>query len=559
LFRILSAVMNTNAIPSHLTAEAFWELVGREETGVVDFKEQLPKPGRLQEPCVAFANHRGGIVVVGVSNRRPHVVVGTAWNQDAEERVQEAVRATQPPLSIEVHPLLVAEERVVILRVLAVPHGWVQTSDGRVLVRSGPTNRALMGMELLRFLRERSSEPVEDEIARGAAIADLDRAIVRKYLRARLPGNRNDVSTALRDLGWTDARGRVRLATVLVFGREPQRDNRRFGIDVLRFEGTHGTAPTLRRRMELRGAIPTLVELADRAIYEEMRRDAVVRGLVREEVPEFPPVVVREALLNAVAHRDYSARGAAVQVRLYDDALEIESPGTLPGYVTIETLRESQYSRNERIMDALHRLGLVEEAGQGIDRMFTEMEDALLDPPEFEEREASFVVRLKGTTLFTADDRLWAAQFASMELPPDAKMALVYVRRNGTIQNEDLRKLRGLDRDSSRAVLQNLVARGLLERTGERRGSRYVLGAVALKVREISSNQQLQVVLKHARRQGTIVNADVRGLLDVDDAAARKLLSELVASGLLEPVGERRGRRYLPTSRENEAARTAGT
>jgi ATP-dependent DNA helicase RecG len=544
--------MESRPIPSRLSREAFWELVGKEETGIVDFKEQLPKPGRLQDPCVAFANHRGGMVVVGVSKRRPHTILGTRWDQESEERVQETVRATQPPMNIEVCASSVDGVRVAILRVPPAQHGWVQTSDGRVLVRSGPTNRALMGMELLRFLRERSAEPVEDELVAGATIGDLDRAIVRRYLESRLPNRKGSIAAALRDLGWTDAKGRVRLAAVLVFGRLPQRNNRRFGIDIFRFEGSLGGPAVLRRREELRGPIPVMVEDADRAIYEEMRRDAVVRGLVREEVPEYPPIVVREALLNAVAHRDYSARGSAVQVRMYDDALEIESPGTLPGYVTIETLRESQYSRNERVMDALHRLGLVEEAGQGIDRMFTEMEDALLDPPEFQEREASFVVRLKGTTLFTADDRMWIGQFSPLELSPASKMALVYVRRHASIQNEDLRKLRGLDRDASRAVLQDLVTRGLLERIGERRGSRYVLGPVARKAQSIGSNQRLRVILNHARRQGVIVNSDVRGLLDVDRPTARRLLHELVAHGLLEPVGEGRGRRYVPAAREDD-------
>lgn len=540
--------MESWPLPPKLSSEAFWALVGREETGLVDFKEQLPKPGRLQDPCVAFANHRGGMVVVGVSKRRPHAVLGTRWDQESEERVQEAVRATQPPLNIEVSTSSVEGVRVAILRVPPAQHGWVQTSDGRVLVRSGPTNRALIGMELLRFLRARSTEPVEDERVTGATVEDLDRAILRRYLRARLPAHKGTVAAALRDLGWTDAKGHVRLAALLVFGKLPQRDNRRFGIDILRFEGSLGATAVLRSRDELRGPIPVLVEDADRAIYEEMRRDAVVRGLVREEMPEYPPIVVREALLNAVAHRDYSARGSAVQVRMYDDALEIESPGTLPGYVTIETLRESQYSRNERVMDALHRLGLVEEAGQGIDRMFTEMEDALLDPPEFEEREASFVVRLRGTTLFTAEDRVWVGQFSTLDLSSAAKMALVYVRRHGSIQNEDLRKLRGLDRDASRGVLQDLVTRGLLERIGERRGSRYVLGAVARKAQSLSSNQQLRIILSHARRQGVIVNADVRGLLDVDRPTARRLLYDLVAQGLLDPVGERRGRRYVPAA-----------
>lgn len=111
-----------------------------------------------------------------------------------------------------------------------------------------------------------------------------------------------------------------------------------------RFEGSVDGGARLRDRQEIVGPLPTLVTQADRQLYNVMRRDAVVRGLVREEVPEYRPIALREALVNAVGHRDYSLRGAAVEVRLYDDAIEVESPGTLAGYVTVENLREAQYS-----------------------------------------------------------------------------------------------------------------------------------------------------------------------------------------------------------------------
>jgi ATP-dependent DNA helicase RecG len=393
---------------------------------------------------------------------------------------------------------------------------------------------------------------VEDEVVRDASVADLDRRLVRRYLAARLPDRGVRVAAALRDLGWVDSRERPRLAAMLMFGRRPQRDNRRFGVDLLRFAGARGRAPALRERIELHGPIPLLVEQAQRTIDDRLRSDAVVRGLVREELPAYPPVVVREALLNATAHRDYAARGSAVQVRIYDDALEIESPGTLPAYVTVETLREAQYSRNERIMDALQRLGLVEEAGQGVDRMFAEMEAAFLEPPEFAERTASFVVTLRARTSLPAEDRLWIARFAGLGLTADARTALVHVHRRGSISNEELRALRELDREASRRTLQELVARGLLERVGERRGTRYVLGLATRRAKSAGLDARLRVVMRHAQRHGAVVNADVRTLLEVDRTAARKILSELVALGRLRPVGERRGRRYLPVVRGDE-------
>jgi len=529
-----------------MTEAEFWSQVGDQESMVVEFKQQLPRPSRLQEPLVAFANSRGGTVVVGVSDRRPRQVVGVAWSQDLAEQIQEAARSTQPPLRVEVGYQVVGGREVAFVEVPSVERGWVQTSDGRLLVRAGPTNRALVGQELLRFVRERAADPVEDEPIQGVDLDELRHDLLRQFIRSRLGRSRVNLASTARDLGLLTTDGRPRLATLLVFGRNPQERNRRFGIVVARFEGPVDGSARLRDRHQLVGPLPSLVAEADRRIYDEMRRDAVVRGLVREEVPEYPPVALREALVNAVGHRDYSLRGTAVEVRLYDDAVEVESPGTLAGYVTVDNLREAQYSRNERIMDALQRLGLVEEAGQGIDRMIAEMEDALLAPPEFEERSASFVVRLRGGSVFAAEDRLWVSRFGRLDLSADAKVALVFARRWGAITNEQLRRLRPLDRQTSRITLQDLVARGLLEAFGRGRGTGYRLADADLEARATASlGEQLRTVLNHARRTGVVVNSDVRGLLGVDASSARSILEELVLRGLLVSEGERRGRRYL--------------
>lgn len=316
---------------------------------------------------------------------------------------------------------------------------------------------------------------------------------------------------------------------------------------MLKFAGTVDARAHLRDKRSLRGRLPELVHATERLLYEHMRREAVVRGLIREEVPEYPPPAVREALLNAVAHRDYSLEGAAVQVRLYDDALEIESPGRLPAHVRIANLRDAQFSRNPLIMDAFHDLHLVEEAGTGIDRIYDELADALLTEPEFEEPGESFCVRFRNTGVFAADDRLWILRFAEYGLSPHEKIALVYARRHRAVANADLRRLRQLHGEESRRILQRLVGRELLEGAGAGRGARYVLGPAAIATRGPSSDgEQLDVIVAHAERVGSVVNADVRGLLSLDRAEALRLLRLAVDRGRLTPTGERRGRRYLP-------------
>jgi ATP-dependent DNA helicase RecG len=118
---------------------------------------------------VAFANSRGGTIFVGISDRRPRQILGVQWTQDLVEQVQEAARSTQPPLPVEVEPWRVDDRDIASIQVRALARGWVQTSDGRLLVRAGPTNRALVGDELLRFVRNGRRTRSRTSLCRASA------------------------------------------------------------------------------------------------------------------------------------------------------------------------------------------------------------------------------------------------------------------------------------------------------------------------------------------------------------------------------------------------------
>lgn len=526
---------------------SFLRSMGDEESQRLEFKQSVPRSTSLQEPMVAFSNAVGGRIVIGVSDQRPRVLHDVPDGQETLERIEEAARAPHPPLAVRHRLVRVGPATVCIVDVPPVRRGFVQTSSGRVLVRAGPTNRALIGEDLTAFVIERSSTPVEDRVVPNTTVGDLDEQVVRAFLRRRLSRSRIEPAAGLRDLGFLDA-GTPTLACLLLFGRNPQSARRRLGIDVLRYDGTRSGQPVLRDRRQLTGRLPDLVEAADHAIYEAMRRDAVVRGLIREEVPEYPPIAIREALLNAVGHRDYSRSGAAVQVRIFDDGVEIESPGPLPGPVTVENLKDAQYSRNPRVMEAFHLLNLVEEAGEGIDRILDAMDQALLAAPEFVETDSAFIVRLAGGGVLRAEDRLWLQELGDLPPGPHGRLALVHARTHGVVTNEALRSLRPMTAVESRDVLRTLVARGHLTVHGTGRGTFYVLAGAAVGAGSVSAEARLDAVLTHARRAGAVANRDVRGLLGVDRAEALSILESGVARGLLTADGNRRARRYLPSS-----------
>ncbi len=155
------------------------------------------------------------------------------------------------------------------------------------------------------------------------------------------------------------------------------------------------------------GSLMEQARQAEAFVQSNMRRGMRIAGLAREETTEYPLAVVREAIVNAIAHRDYSVRGEGIRLLMFSDRLQIYSPGRLPGHVTLQNLVDERYSRNEAIVAVLTDFGYIERLGYGIDRMMAAMSAAGLPEPVFEETAAGFQVTLfsAGTALVSAPSR----------------------------------------------------------------------------------------------------------------------------------------------------------
>jgi ATP-dependent DNA helicase RecG len=200
-----------------------------------------------------------------------------------------------------------------------------------------------------------------------------------------------------------------------------------------------------------------------------------ISGMARSEVTEYPFSVVREAIVNAAAHRDYAIRGDDVRVLMFGDRMEVYSPGRLPGHVTLDNLLTERFSRNEAIVQALSDMGFVERLGYGIDRMVAAMNDAGLPAPAFEETVAGFRVTLRGR----GDDLVSpepAPRWANRRLDPRQERALAYLAEHGAITNREFRELiPDISDETVRRLLADLVDQGLIIKVGERKATYYIL------------------------------------------------------------------------------------
>jgi ATP-dependent DNA helicase RecG len=224
------------------------------------------------------------------------------------------------------------------------------------------------------------------------------------------------------------------------------------------------------RREEITGPLARLVERTWNVLLEEMHMGAVVKGLEREERSEYPLFAVREALVNAVCHRDYRLRGRRIEIRKFSDRLEIISPGGLPGFITLDNIVDEHFSRNPLIVAGLYQWGYIEELGLGVDRMIEEMAQAGHPPPLFKDTTYSFTVSLSNVRERPPTPR-WERTMNERQ----AK-ALAFIRENGRITNRDYRQIcPNVSPETLRLDFVDLVDRGLLLKIGAKKGTYYIL------------------------------------------------------------------------------------
>ncbi len=206
-----------------------------------------------------------------------------------------------------------------------------------------------------------------------------------------------------------------------------------------------------------------------------MTQQLVAGKAAREDIHQYPPFAVRELIVNAVAHRDYSIFGSRIMIQMFRDRIEVHSPGGFPGDITPDTALNKQLTRNPTIAQVLHDLGYIERFGMGLDRVFEAVRNHPLKPelPSIQEIGELVIVTLHSPEEFLAPEPAKPEVIA--ELNPRQQKALAYVREHTYITSGEYAKMMHVDRKTAYQDLQELVSRGILVKKGKRRGSRYLM------------------------------------------------------------------------------------
>lgn len=536
----------------------------------IEVKKAVGGTPRIFETLSSFANRPGGgLIIFGIDNDTLEPV-GVGNLDELQRDIANRAAEMEPPLRVRMRSFDL-EGKVVL--VVEVPEVDAQQKPcyyrpaglhGGAYVRVGDGDRRMTDYEI--YAMKSSRGPVNDDrqAVPGASMTDLDADAVAQYLarlRASKPeakylhGNQEQVMRTLGILAPGTRKAVPTLAGLLVFGRYPQQFYPEL-IIALTAESVGaelaGQRFTINAKAE--GNIMDMLNQAIGWLSRNLRYRTLVTGLVHQDIPEYPLDALREAIVNAVAHRDYGqyAIGTQVQVRLFADRVEIQNPGGLYGPVTLDRLGEPglQSARNPLLVRFLEDLGPMENRGSGIRAMLRSLRLAHLEPPQFDDQRTSFKVTFYNHTLLSQEVLTWLEQYAGLtQLNDRQRYALAYLRQRGRVANRDYQLLNAVDARTAARELRSLVEAGLLATVGTRGGTRYELVSTRMvsepklpfESDQVAGMRKTQrAVYELVAQHGPISAAEIASQLHLKRSTANYQIKRLLDAGLIAPTEQRR-------------------
>lgn len=539
-------------------------LIGAEEGQYHDLKSLFAGPpgqkrprdrrevrDQIAEQVAGFANADGGIVVFGVEDNRE--ITGHAYPADVVDQMLAVPRTRLVPpqpagyrMTLDGFELLVFEVESTVRAVMVQGDGFPYRIGDSTLQFSEQRINAIKADGLAASAEARRSEVQLDAldanlIARALEVAGGRDASPADYLVRR------------RLADWFGETLVLREAAVLLFAARPETiAHPNAGIRVMRVAGTErltGARHNVRQFPRIEGNLPTVIAEVKTLLDTLIHRSAQLRDLLFQDVPEYPTFAWQEAVVNAVAHRNYAIEGQSVEVWIYDDRLEVWSPGGAPPEVSVDDLRigrPAHVSRNPRIARVLAELGAMQDLGEGIPRMFEEMESAFLSVPDIDVIAGRFRVVLRKAPIFAVDDPRWLRGVRELPISLAQKRALVaFVDRE--LANSDYVALNAVDRDTAYRDLVDLAERGLVEVRGSGATTTYRVLRSAVPAPPLPPpTTPMEQLVARVTSTGQITNAEVREIFGVDRDAAKYKLTRWVSDGILVREGTHRRARYRP-------------
>lgn len=504
---------------------------------------------QLVRYCVALANEGGGKFILGVTDRRPRSVVGS-------QAFLEPGR-TEAGLFQRLHHRIAVEEyyrdgnRILIVHVPSRPPGSAWSDHGTFWMRAGDS---LVGMsdDQLRLIHLETGPDFSSEVCPGATVSDLEPAAIREYRdqwarKSGLPRISNGSDLQILQDAELVVDGGITYAAMVLFGTRAALGRYLGQAEfVFEFRSSEASGPA-QDRVEYRQGFFLFHDDLWNRINQRNDRQSYQDGLFRFDIPTFDETVIREAILNAVCHRDYRL-GGSVFVRQYHRRLEVVSPGGFPPGITVDNILDQQSPRNRRLAEAFARCGLVERSGQGMNLIFErsiQQSKPLPDLGGSSAHEVRLILHGSvGNPAFirflerVGHERLQS--FSTYDF-----LVLDYIAREEPVP------------DALTANLNRLVSMGVVETVGRGRGARVLLSRALYahigrsgtytRRRGLDRQTNKELLLRHLRdcqESGSPLSELQQVLPQLSERQVQGLLQELHREGRVRLEGVRRWARW---------------
>lgn len=452
------------------------QLAESPEDQYFDRKSARLKVRDIARHIIALANASGGRLAVGIEDDGTI----TGFRQQGAQSIDEIERChifeCEPAPSVVASRLSVTNSRgeadtVLLLDVAASPDVVIRRKgDGAVFLRVSDKSRELDHEQTLRLEYDKNQRTFEDEIVQWSSIDDVDREVLNEY-KLKLGTSADDVQVLRSRRFLID--GHLTNAGVLLFAKDPTQFLPQARFRVLRFQGEKmetGTRINIVKDQSFDLPIPKIIRGASTLISSLLREFQYLDDDGQfVTIPEYPHFAWFEGVVNAVIHRDYAFAGDYIRVSMYDDRLEIVSPGRLPNIVTLDNMRTTRYARNPRIARALVEFGWARELNEGVQRIYTDMQEMFLKEPIYSEPDGSKVQlvlenSITSRMLRTEDsleEHISGEALDSLSGYELSAVQLACLRKKVTVK--ELASYTGRASKTIRPVLKSLVEKGIFD------------------------------------------------------------------------------------------------
>ena len=546
-----------------LSIQWFYTILERGECDIMDFKEQLedktafgksqknfsPKYDETARDVVAFANNKGGFLFIGIVDGTKEINKEFVFNNEKVfDLIHQIQDRTEPTITLIPHKINVEGKDLLVLE---VPFSTQlhRTSRGEFLIRSNDGNRPIEPYEMATIMSEKGLIVYDQKTWRisGEWLDEKRLSNLRDMIEAKnadspyLDKSREDL---LDSLGMIKDEGNESLPTttglLFVGNQTALRELPFYEVKYIHYfeDGTY-------KPYEYKGNIIEVAKSCFAQLKAEIKQKEYIFGLFREYVEDYSEIVIRELLINALAHRSLS-RQQIVEIRKYDDGgyLEIESPGTFPEGVTVNNYLRKTNPRNPNVMDILREIGLAEKAGSGFDKIFTDLLKKGKSLPEPEETENSVIFRIKSNVVSEKliELSLLYENQVGKPMKLDELLVLSEVVNNKRVKVADLANIPNMGAYRLQSVIDRLCGLEFIEPSGKTSGLSYILHVSKrkdlddkidyVKSKKQEKARQKEAILRYLDSIPTINNAEARQLLSLqekDRSKVSRLFAELIS------------------------------